>query len=151
MNKQWYPLYCVVWNYLSIPKLQRLHRWSLGMEKWFHPTLYRACDYLSILELYLVHVCRSGPWYQIVLITVLKTRSSNLFIWAMFSVNANQSCDHAWLLLTILTFNTPISALKHGGLVAYKILSASKRHCETNPPFTLQTVSNVELRCFLCC
>ena len=21
------------WNYLSIPKLQRLHRWSLGMDK----------------------------------------------------------------------------------------------------------------------
>ena len=23
----------VGWNYLSIPKLQRLHRWSLGMDK----------------------------------------------------------------------------------------------------------------------
>ena len=29
----------VGWNYLSIPKLQRLHRWSLGMDKLFHPTL----------------------------------------------------------------------------------------------------------------
>ena len=28
------------WNYFSIPKFQRLHRWSLGMEKWFHPTFY---------------------------------------------------------------------------------------------------------------
>ena len=26
------------WNYLSIPKLQRLHRWSLGMDKLFCPT-----------------------------------------------------------------------------------------------------------------
>ena len=37
------------WNYLSIPKLQRCNRWSLGMDKWFHPTLYWACDYLSML------------------------------------------------------------------------------------------------------
>ena len=27
------------WNYLSIPKLHRLYRWSLGMGKWF-PTFY---------------------------------------------------------------------------------------------------------------
>ena len=26
------------WNYLSIPKLQWLHRWSLGMAKYFHPS-----------------------------------------------------------------------------------------------------------------
>ena len=38
-------------NYLAIPKLQRLHRWSLGMAKWFHPTLYWVCDYLSMLGL----------------------------------------------------------------------------------------------------
>ena len=30
------------WNYLSIPKLQRFHRWSIGMDKSFHPTLYRS-------------------------------------------------------------------------------------------------------------
>ena len=39
------------WNYLSIPKLQRLHRWSLGMDKSFHPTHYQACNYLSMLGL----------------------------------------------------------------------------------------------------
>ena len=39
------------WNYLSIAKLQRLHRWSLGMDKWFHPTLYNECNYLSMLGL----------------------------------------------------------------------------------------------------
>ena len=27
----------VGWNYLSIPKLQWLHHWSLGMDKYFHP------------------------------------------------------------------------------------------------------------------
>ena len=31
-----------------------LHRWSLGMDKWFPLTLYRACDYLSIRQTMLV-------------------------------------------------------------------------------------------------
>ena len=47
------------WNYLSIPKLQRCNRrWGLGMDKWFHHTLYRECDHLSMLGLKLNHV---GP------------------------------------------------------------------------------------------
>ena len=51
------------WNYLSIPKLQRLHRWSLGMDKWFHSTLYNGCNYLSMLGLKLNHVSKRGPWW----------------------------------------------------------------------------------------
>ena len=46
------------WNYLSIPKLQRLHRWSLGMDKQFHPTVYYVCSYL--LGLKLNHVSKRG-------------------------------------------------------------------------------------------
>ena len=38
------------WNYVSILKLQRLYRWSLGMDKWFHPTLYWVCNYVFMLE-----------------------------------------------------------------------------------------------------
>ena len=49
------------WNYLSIPKLQRLHRWSLGMDKLFHPTLYNECNYLSMLGLKLNQVSKTGP------------------------------------------------------------------------------------------
>ena len=49
------------WNYLFIPKLQRLHRWSLGMDKYFHPTLNRACDYLSMLGLKLNYDNNRGP------------------------------------------------------------------------------------------
>ena len=49
------------WNDLSIPKLQRLHCWSLGMGKKFHPTLYNGCDYLSMLGLKLNHVSQRGP------------------------------------------------------------------------------------------
>ena len=32
------------------------NRWILGMDKWIRPTLYRACDYWSMLGLKLVHV-----------------------------------------------------------------------------------------------
>ena len=48
------------WNYLSIPKLQRCNRWSLGMDKIFYPTLYWACNYLSMLGLKLNHVSKRG-------------------------------------------------------------------------------------------
>ena len=51
-------------NYLSIPKLQRLHRWSLGLDKYFHPALYDGCNYLSILELQLNHVRKRGRWWR---------------------------------------------------------------------------------------
>ena len=53
------------WNYLSIPKLQRCNRWSLGMDKSFHPTLYQACNYLSMLWLKLNHVSKWGHWCRI--------------------------------------------------------------------------------------
>ena len=36
------------WNYLPIPKHQRGNRWSLGMHKLFHPTLYNGCNYPSM-------------------------------------------------------------------------------------------------------
>ena len=49
------------WNYLSIPKLHQLHNWSLGLEKYFHPTLHLACDYFSMLGLNLNHVGKRGP------------------------------------------------------------------------------------------
>ena len=55
------------WNYVSIPKLQRCNRWSLGMHRLFHPTLYWACDYLAMLGL--IHFIKSRPckyWYVFV-------------------------------------------------------------------------------------
>ena len=53
------------WNYLSIPKLQRLHRWSLGMDKQFHSTHYNGCNHLSMLGLKLIHVCKRGHWWSV--------------------------------------------------------------------------------------
>ena len=46
---------------MPIPKLQRLHRWSLGMDKKIHPTLYDGCNYLSMLGLKLIHISKRGP------------------------------------------------------------------------------------------
>ena len=48
------------WNYLSIPKLQWLHHWSLGMDKWFHPTHFSGCDYPSMMGLKLNYVSKRG-------------------------------------------------------------------------------------------
>ena len=56
-HAQWY----VRWNYLSIPKLQRCNRWSLGMDKWFNLTLYNGCNYLSMLGSKLNHVTERNP------------------------------------------------------------------------------------------
>ena len=60
------------WYYLSIPKLQRLHRWSLGIDEYFHLTLYNGWNYLSMLGLKLNHVSKRvpgvliwGPAYEI--------------------------------------------------------------------------------------
>ena len=43
-------------NSLSIRKIQRWNRLSLWRDKEFHPTLYMACDHLSMLGLDLNHV-----------------------------------------------------------------------------------------------
>ena len=48
---------------LSIPKLQRWGCRSLEMDEKFLPTLYWACDYLSILGLKLIYVSKTGPRY----------------------------------------------------------------------------------------
>ena len=48
-------------KYLVMLKLKRLHRWSLGMNKYFQLTLYGACDYLSTLGLTLIHVSKRAP------------------------------------------------------------------------------------------
>ena len=47
-----------VWNYFSIPKVQRCFRLSLRIEKLLRSTLYWVCDYLFMLGLQLVHVSK---------------------------------------------------------------------------------------------
>ena len=49
------------WNYISILKLQRCSRWSFEMNKLFHPTIYRTCNYIYMPWLRLIHVNKRGP------------------------------------------------------------------------------------------
>ena len=60
-DKKLHPPWNVEWNYSSIPKHQRCNRWSLGMDKLFHPTLYNKHNYLSLLGLKLKHITKRGP------------------------------------------------------------------------------------------
>ena len=41
----------VGWNYLSIPKFQRSHRWSFRKDKLFHLTFCDVCNYSFLLRL----------------------------------------------------------------------------------------------------
>ena len=50
------------WNYLCILKLQLCNRRSLEKDTLYHPTLYWACLYLSMLGLKLIHVSKMDPW-----------------------------------------------------------------------------------------
>ena len=44
-----------------IPKIQRLHHWSLGIDKLFHLILFLAYGYLSSAGCKLIYVSKSGP------------------------------------------------------------------------------------------
>ena len=46
----------VISNYLSNRKLQRCNRWSWWMKTQFYPTICWACDYLSTLDIKLIHI-----------------------------------------------------------------------------------------------
>ena len=70
MDNWSHPLYSVGWNYLSIPKLQRCNRWSLGMDKQFHPTLYWTCGFLFMLALKPIHVSKWDLYVTIMLVTL---------------------------------------------------------------------------------
>ena len=61
-------------NYLSLPKHQRCNRWSLEMDKWFHPTLYNGCNHLSLPGLKWIHVNERDPWWE-KLIYIINNRS----------------------------------------------------------------------------
>ena len=60
-------------QFLSIFKLQRLHCWSLGMDKKFHPTRYQACDYLSMLGLKLTMLVKGAPVFNDIVLFHLMT------------------------------------------------------------------------------
>ena len=43
------------WNYLW------LHHWSFQMDKWLHSALNNGCNYVSMLGLEGIHICKKGP------------------------------------------------------------------------------------------
>ena len=48
-----------------------------GMDTLFHPTLYWACDYLSMLGLRLIHVSERGPEHSTLFDAVLEHNVRN--------------------------------------------------------------------------
>ena len=75
------------WNCLSSPKLQWLHHWSLGMDKYIHSTFYWVCDYLSMLGLKLNHVSKRGYWY---------VNHSNR--WILYDIICSSTFVRFWLI-----------------------------------------------------
>ena len=87
----------MVWNYLSTPKLQRLHRWSLGLDKGFRPTHCNGCNNLSMLGLKLIYVSIKGHWWSIFL---------------EYSTEKIHLVCHNWSWLNVLLQNTSYFALR---------------------------------------
>ena len=53
----------MTWNNLATPKIQRLHRWSLGMDMKTHLTFSWICYYVSMLGIKLNHVSKRQMVY----------------------------------------------------------------------------------------
>ena len=92
MDKQSHAQWSVRRNNLSIPKLQRCKRWSLGMDNEFHPTLFNACNYLFMLRLKLNHVSKrrhrcfmSNTRSDIRASTSVTSRLKKVVIWHSYS------------------------------------------------------------------
>ena len=97
------------WNYLSIPKLQRCSRCSLGIDNWLYPTLYWARGYLIMLGFKLNHVSKRGTWCCKVWFSIpnknilsMEPRCSNELpkkvrgYWGNFSNFQQEAQDHAF-------------------------------------------------------
>ena len=89
-----------MWDEVAYPFLyfSGPNRWSLGMVRWFHPTLFWACDYLSMLGLKLIHVSKRGHSYsyssetscEVILVTELTCKRVNKII------NNGTDLNYSW-------------------------------------------------------
>ena len=68
---------------------QRFHRWRLGMDKSFHPTISWACDYLSILGLKLIHVNKGAPDLFLSSVLALKRLVATHHCWMRYICSPN--------------------------------------------------------------
>ena len=86
------------WNYLTILKLQRYSRWSLGMDKWYHPSHYCACDSSSMLGLKLIHVVKG--------LLVITEFIQLLLDWYTYILSKVNICNVNRARATAFIFNT---------------------------------------------
>ena len=83
-------------------QLQRSNRWSLGMDKWFHPTLYRACDHLSMIKLIHISTCKRNAlisWQSGKICNFFKTASRSAIFCNPFLPEVFNR--HVWFLETL--------------------------------------------------
>ena len=118
------------WNYTSIPKLQRLHLWSLGMDKWFHPTLYTGHNCLCTVELKLNHVSKSssniGYPYDINL--YLKSFENPSF------QNINCSCQTFWNITVTSQMSVMASQITRVSIVYSTVCSGAHQRNQKSWP-----------------
>ena len=96
----WYDLNLIpVWQVIIHPveceikllinsKLQRYNRWSLRMDKQFHPTQYIWCNYLSMMGLTSIHDSKRALWclYIYHLASVFQHAWFELFFFQVFNI-----------------------------------------------------------------
>ena len=115
----------VGWNYLSLLKLQRLHRWSLGMDNKFHPKCYLAHEYLSMLGCWSMFVKGSPSGHQINISPNAAIKQyNNLSLMVIF--------------LFIIFIHTPSSCRA-------QIMCWNPQHNECN--WNLTSVDSIQLKC----
>ena len=61
--------------------LSNFRHWSVGIDKWFHYTIYWACDYLSMLGLKFIHVSKRGYWFLYLSKVLLQYLSEPMITW----------------------------------------------------------------------
>ena len=93
-------------NYLSIPKL---HRWSLPMDKLFHPTLYNGCNYLSMLGLKFNNISKRNPRHlcakeQHVPISQMYITVASSDIGIYICYRYNDGLSHIWTPIHMFSF-----------------------------------------------
>ena len=84
------------------------------MDKKFHPTYYKGCNYLSVLGLKLNHVSKSGHWCQS-RIAPNQIPGENHLHWSMNLVTISFPKSHAVYLMIQSKYALPIK----GRLVMY--------------------------------
>ena len=121
------------WHYLSIPKLQRCNRWSLGMDTLFHPTHYNGCNYLSVLRLKLIHVIKGANGVVLDILSNPELFRRLPCLPLKFSMSAYiLYCTYTWasLHLVIIKRERLDRPVTHGHLAFYKLNINSVVMCD---------------------